>query len=180
VVRLCNENSIFSLHNKFDFFTIILIFNHQAFEEDIYMSVSINAVPNFDQLSVVNATNVLYDQVIPACEAKGIKLSKYGNHAGSGSLSSVEVYNKEKSDHELFNVPRIQNAFSALDQIVVATSQYKSGSYGLKHTVEEKQGEYITNGDLIAAMIVKGHTARFAKSGTPLGVNCEFKVKVRE
>lgn len=50
-----------------------------------------------------------------------------------------------------------------------------SGSYRLKHKIESFQHEYLSNGDCIVAMLVKGLTARFAKKGFPLRVNCEFK-----
>ncbi len=139
------------------------------------MTVSVKPVASFDQLSLEQAANVLYNNVIPACEAKGVKLSSYGNHAAQGSINSVEKYNERKAAHTLFNVARVQTAFGALDEMIQGRSQYKSGSYGLKHRVEEHQKDYITNGDLIAAMLVKGFQARFAKQGESLDVNCEFK-----
>lgn len=140
--------------------------------------VQMSAVPNFDVLPPNQAEQVLYEQLVPACEAQGIKLSGYGNHATQQSLSSVAEYNKEKAEHKLFNVARIQKAFSQVHHMVVDRSQYKTDSYGFKHVVEKSQGEYITNGDAIAAMLLHGYEARFGKRGQPVGVNCEFKVAV--
>ena len=141
------------------------------------VTVSVTSVDDFDQLSTKDANVIIDNHIIPACESKGVKLSSYGNHVGKGSLSGVEKYDEEKAAHQLFNVERIQKAFAALDAMVGQMSQYKTGSYGLKHTVENHQGEYISNGDLIVAMLLKGYDARFGKQTESMSVNCEFKVK---
>ncbi len=142
------------------------------------MVVKIGQVPNFDQLTEIQARDVLYDIVIPACERKGVMLSEYGNHSGEGSLVKVEKYTQDKAAYTLFNVSRVQRAFTELNAIIVNTSKYTANSYGLKHKVEASgRKEYLTNGDLIAAMLVKGYQARFGKRNEGLGVNCEFKVK---
>lgn len=140
--------------------------------------VSFRKVDDFDALSEEVATKILYDELVPACEAKEVKLSSYGNHAGSGSIVSVEKYSQDKANQELFNVKRVQKAYSAIPLITANASQYKSGSYGLKHYFERHpyQSEYITNGDLIAAMLVYGHKARFGTSNCE-NVNCDFMVK---
>jgi len=53
-----------------------------------------------------------------------------------------------------------------------------SDPYDLKHKVEKSfEGHHIYNGELIAAMILKGHPARFAKRGQALDVNCQFKAR---
>lgn len=144
--------------------------------------ISFDTVDDFHQLPLDEATNILYDGLIPACETKGVMLSSYGNHAGQGSLSNIEKYNQEKAEHKLFDVERIQKAFSSLHLIVQGTTQYKSGSYGLKHAVEnhfsQKDYKYISNGDLIVAMLLKGYDARFGKRTEAMDVNCQFKVKV--
>lgn len=143
--------------------------------------VSFREVDNFHQLPLEEATNILYNELLPICEAKGVMLSSYGNHAGQGSLSNVEKYNEEKASHQLFNVKRIQQAFASIHLIVQNTSQYKAGSYGLKHVVENHPSQteyrYISNGDLIVAMLLKGYEARFGKRTEAMSVNCEFKVK---
>lgn len=142
------------------------------------MTVSMNPVPNFNTLSVADATDIIYTQLIPACEEKGVKLSGYGNHAGLGSLVAVAKYNAEKAARTLFDVTRIQKIFAQLDHLLAPTVHFKRGSYGLKHFVEGIQKEYASNGDLIVAMLMKGYHARFAKKGEPLNVNCEFKAQL--
>lgn len=146
--------------------------------------VTFHAVNNFNQLTQDEATNIIYDQLIPALEAKGVLLSEYGNHRGRGTLVNVEEYNQKKAAHTLFNVERIQRAFASIPIIVQNVSQYKTGSYGLKHRVEEHSSQkangqigYITNGDTIVAMLLHGYEARFGKKNDDMAVNCEFKVK---
>lgn len=126
---------------------------------------------NFDKLSVEDATTVLYDQLVPACEANGIFLSSYGNNFGQGPVS---VYNTEKAQHGLFNVKQVQKVFTWAQNLQVRAS-YRRGSYDLKHSAEKAEG-YTANGELIAALILCGHCARFRKKGKPMDVNREFKI----
>ncbi len=142
------------------------------------VTISVGQVYDFDKLSEEQASQFIEEQVVPACENKGVKLSRYGNHTGGGSLVAVEKYDEEKLEHNLFNVSRSQSVFAPLDGIVVPATQYNTYSYGLKHTVEQSQGEYISNGDLIGAMLLKGYAARFGKQTEGMAVNCEFKAKV--
>ena len=148
------------------------------------MTVKFTAVPNFSQLPAPQARDIVYNQLVPCCEAKGVHLSKYGNHASMRALHSqnfphaMAEYSHNKSTNSLFNVDRIQRAFDFIRQNVSSTSKYQLRSYSMKHDVEKRQNEYLSNGDLIAAMLMNGYSARFAKRGEPLGVNCEFKAKV--
>lgn len=121
------------------------------------------------------ASRILYEEIIPACEAKGIKLSYYGNHASRETISSVEEYDRNKQDHRLFNVERIQRAFKCLDDVISKATVQSVGSYGFKHVVERHQGEYITNGDCIVAMLVKGYIADFGSEFPH--VNCQFNIR---
>lgn len=136
------------------------------------MTISIGLIQNFDQFSLETATRIIYDEIIPKCEAEGIKLSYYGNNAAKGSLCSVEQYDKEKKEHRLFDIKRIQKAFKCLDEVIAKTTVESVRSYGFKHVVERHQGEYITNGDCIIAMLLKNYKADFG-SPSPQ-VNCEF------
>lgn len=139
------------------------------------MTISINKVLNFDRLPVEAASRILYEEIIPACEAKGIKLSSYGNHSSRESLASVERYNRDKEEHRLFNVERVQRAFKCLDEVISNATVQSVGSYGFKHVVERHQNEYITNGDCIAAMLVKGYMADFGSENPH--VNCQFNIR---
>lgn len=138
------------------------------------MTISIGAIQSFDRFSLETATRIVYGEIIPRCEAKGIKLSYYGNHASIESIDSVERYDADKQNHRLFNIQRIQRAFKCLDEVIGKATVESIGSYGLKHVVERHQGEYITNGDCIIAMIAKGYIADFGSEG--LHVNCQFNI----
>lgn len=138
------------------------------------MTIALNTIQSFDQFSLETATRIVYDEIIPRCEAKGIKLSSYGNHASVESMVSVEQYNTEKQNHRLFNVARIQRAFKCLDEVMAKATVESVGSYSLKHVVERHQGESITNGDCIIAMIAKGYIADFGSQH--LRVNCQFNI----
>ena len=127
------------------------------------VTVSYPVVAGFDKLPTGEAEKILYNELVPACEKKGVKLSANGNNAAGTSICDVEKYTQEKAEHKLFNIERIQKAFASLDEIIQPASYYKAHSYSLKHTVERYQKEYLTNGDLIAAMLLKGHQARFGK-----------------
>lgn len=138
------------------------------------MTISIGTIQSFDQFSLETATRIVYDEIIPRCEAKGIKLSSYGNHASRESLASVERYDTDKQNHKLFNVQRVQRAFKCLDEVIGKATVESISSYGLKHVVERHQDEYITNGDCIIAMIAKGYLADFGSES--LHVNCRFNI----
>ncbi|MCG2462045.1 hypothetical protein K8352_14895 [Flavobacteriaceae bacterium F89] len=58
--------------------------------------------------------------------------------------------------------------FSKTDKINMNHS-----SYGLKHIVERGIGKYVSNGELIAAMILSGYRYK------AIDINCVFNVKVR-
>ncbi len=106
-----------------------------------------------------------------------MKLSEYGNHNSTQTLDPVATYEKKKAKSELFNVDRVQRAFAGLDQIVQPAGSYaKWTSYGCKHVVEKQQGAYLSNGDLVAAMLLRGYTATF-RENKKLSVNCRFKAK---
>lgn len=141
------------------------------------MTISIGAIQSFDQFLLETATRIVYDEIIPRCEAKGIKLSNYGNHASVKSIDSVERYDTDKQNHTLFNIERIQRAFKYLDEVIAKATVESVGSYGLKHVVERHQGEYITNEDCIIAMIAKGYIAHFGSEG--LHMNCQFNITHR-
>lgn len=141
------------------------------------MTVTFPRVWNFGDLPLDEAKDLLYNALVPACESKQVFLSQYGNHNALGSLKSMAQYVAIKARKELFNVERVQNAFKFISAHFLPSTRYTQGSYGLKHTIERIQGNYLSNGDLIAAMLMNGFTARFAKRGDPMSVNCEFKLK---
>lgn len=61
------------------------------------VTISFRQVPNFDQKTAQEADDILYNQLIPACEKKGVLLASFGNHASIGNLlCHAEQYNQEK------------------------------------------------------------------------------------
>lgn len=138
------------------------------------MSISINTVLDFDILPVEMASRILYDHLVPTCEKQGVKLSFHGNYASHEGIHLVEIYEKNKREEKLFNVERIQRAFSCLGHITTRTYE-AVGSYVLKHIIESYQNEYITNGDCIAAMLLKGYIAHFGSESPQL--NCRFSLR---
>ena len=63
---------------------------------------------------------------------------------------------------------------------VPSKSKHKYSSYRLKHVLEElkwteDQDKYVSNGELILAMMCAGYTPCF-KGASPKSLNCNFKV----
>lgn len=139
------------------------------------MAMLIRPIPNFDQLPVEKAYNILYDEIAPICKENGIKLSIYC----SQSLSSVKKYSKEKQRNRLCNVEKVQKIFKLLDEGVVNWVGQSIGLYGLRNILQRDKGEFITNGECIAAMLLKGYIADFALDRGKLDVNCQFYSKIK-
>jgi hypothetical protein len=119
----------------------------------------------------------LYDQVVLACDEKGVRLSREGNESARGLLHQ-DAYLQKRADRELFDVARVQQAFAGIPGMMRSYKTYRRGSYGLKHSVERLQRNYISNGDLIAAMLMRGYAARFGKRGEGTSLNAEFKADI--
>ena len=139
-------------------------------------TITLTSYIGFDKLSLEQATDVLYNKLIPQCEKKRVYLAQFGGCGGG--IVSRERYEEYKARKECFDVKRVQEVFAwAQTAPLRIYSTYKRGSYGLKHEVEDLPGQrYTSNGDLIAAFLLCGHTARFPKGGKP---NCDFKVAIK-
>lgn len=128
-------------------------------------------------LSDVNAvSDYIYNGLIPMLELRGILLSAYGNHAGRGSICSVAEYNSSKQigEQHRFDVARIVQVIPMLPAGLINRESQSSTSYGLKASVVERGiGGYISNGDFIVAMLLRGYSARFG-TASPNTVNCTF------
>lgn len=135
--------------------------------------VSFPKIPNFDQLQISKAQEIIYNELVPACRSQRVILTVEGNNRKCPNV----CYQYEKKNYTLLNVERIQKAFACLSQVVQRKDNKCTGSYGLKHVVERFQGEYITNGDLIAVMLLSGFAANFGKADKP-NINASFEVKV--
>ena len=124
------------------------------------MSVKINAIQGFDQLPINDATALIYDQLLPFCEKEKICLSEYGNDSVNKNRS-VEHYEVERKEHTLFNVEKIQKVYAVLPELVQANAKSSLRTADLAEKVEEKCGEKVSNGTVVAAMLLQGFTARF-------------------
>lgn len=144
------------------------------------MTIEFRRVDGFATMPAEEASAIIYDELLPVCEEKNVKLSEYGNHNAPGSVVPVREYESGKAAKKLFNIERIRRVIVELNRFIKEKSTYSDSSYSLKHKIEDKQGEYLTNGDLIVAMLVSGYAARFAKKDEPLDVNCFFKVEFSE
>lgn len=138
--------------------------------------VSIRAFPKFDELPIDMASQIIYSQVVPACEEKKVRLSNRGNQTSLLTEGAVEIYNQKTHTDTLFNVERIQAAFAILDDLFLPTVDFNtdSDSSDFRKDVERLQRESITNGDLIVALMLKGYSARFGT--TKESVNAHFQL----
>lgn len=142
------------------------------------VTVSTTPVPDFERLSVEEATQIIYTRVIGDCEAKGVKLSRDGNLTVIQYPELLEKYESLKLSRGLFDVGRVQRAFAAIPKEVRPLQSYRVTSGGLKHHVEAKQEDYLARGDLIVAMLLRGYGARFGKQTEGMKVDCDFKATV--
>jgi hypothetical protein len=140
------------------------------------MTVNFKVAIDFYLITLSQARDLVYGDIVPCCEESNVLLSSDGNLAGSEASSANTIYLKQRKDHKLFDVGRAQRAFRDLDRIVVQSERCRINSFELKHIVQEYQGgERVGNGDLILAMLAKGCPAHFGKKD---GLNCQFKVEV--
>lgn len=140
------------------------------------------AVDKFDRLSYKKASAILYGSLVPFCEKKGIFLSTYGNHNAPSSLSPVKAYHRSRDN--LFHVKDVQRAFHYVEKIFIPSEHYHN-SYDLKRRLEVhptytkgKAKRYVTNGDTIAALLLKGLRAQYVCNGVR-SVNLSFKIKIK-
>ena len=140
------------------------------------------AVYTFDKLSSKTASTILYDFLIPLCEKKGIYLSSYGNHNSPRSLLSVGKYHKSRDN--LFHTKNVQRIFRYAEDVFIPSTHYHN-SYKLKRGLEVhpvytkgKNKRYVTNGDTIAALLLKGFRAQYVYNSIRR-VNLSFKVKIK-
>ena len=140
------------------------------------------AVDKFDKLSYKSASTILYDSLVPFCEKKGVFLSTYGNHNAPRAMLTVKDYYKSRKRKQLFHVKDVQRAFHYVGKIFIF-SKHSHTSYTLKRYLEihptYTKGEdkrYIRNGDIIAALLLKGLRAKYVCDGTR-SVNLRFNIK---
>ncbi len=134
------------------------------------MAVQFRQVVGFAQMDRYQAEHIIYGELLPACEKQGIVLSRYGNLAYTGAPALDPKYYQIKEKKELFNIERIQKACRDID--FVAQNDPLLGYHSLKTKVES-QGEDITTGDLVVALLVRGHLADFH---LPRTMECDIRM----
>jgi len=94
----------------------------------------------------------------------------------------MRIKNITKNGFELPNEESQEVKIEELDDIIDFINTYfnmiknintKHSSYGLKHILERLMNKYISNGELITAMIICGYKY---KRYRPNGLNCHFNV----
>uniref|UniRef100_UPI003F499960 hypothetical protein n=1 Tax=Amycolatopsis sp. CA-096443 TaxID=3239919 RepID=UPI003F499960 len=73
------------------------------------------------------------------------------------------------------SLPNVVRVYLWLRQHVQPIKTPGHGSYGLKHIAEEVLGDYVSNGELIAAAIMAGYPM-----GKPHGPNVDFAMSKRD
>lgn len=122
------------------------------------MSVQFRRIDGFDRLPAEQAQNIIYGELLSACENAGILLYSYGNLAYEDAPEPDQKYRPLKENRDLFNIVRVQQAYQAI--VVVEANNSMLGFCGLKEKVEGQIGG-ITIGDLIVALLIRGHSANF-------------------
>lgn len=127
--------------------------------------VTFRKIYNFHKLSETDAKSIIYEELIPLCESFNIRLSFYGNHGSEESYETIDEYEKYKNNKTLFNVSKIQQAYCCISENLRLTRnmKYKLSLQSIKYVMEAhlKKFDFISPGDLIIAMLVKGYSAKF-------------------
>ena len=131
--------------------------------------IQIDEVKDFDSLSESDATDLVYNIVVPKLEEHGLMVSSYGNHAGRGSLYAYrfvpDPYEEWKSNRKLFDIKDVQIAYRFIKARCKRSRRYLHSSYSFKHDVEKNQKNsrgsgYFTNGDVLLAILIAGFHVR--------------------
>lgn len=95
------------------------------------------------------------------------------------NLSRAGFHNHDVPELEWVNEERINNIVSVIRPIVkkIKSINYRVSSYGIKHDVERRIGYYVSNGELIAAMIILGF--EYKRPIGSAGINCYFNVSMK-
>jgi len=80
---------------------------------------------------------------------------------------------------EWIDEERINNIVYVIRPIFkkIKSINYRVSSYGIKHDVERRMGHYVSNGELIASMIVLGF--EYKRPTGSAGINCYFNVSMK-
>lgn len=118
------------------------------------MTISFNKVLNFQNLSNKEAEKILYEELLPECEKKGVYLMPEGNRP-----DRKEEYEKLKNKREIFHIDGIQHGLNAVDFLYRPSSE---NNHVDKIAFEDHpKGGYLSGGELMAAMMLRGYPAKF-------------------
>jgi hypothetical protein len=152
-----------------------------------FMAITATRVENFNVLPIEEAEEIIYEALVPLCNASQVKLSSYGNHAGVNSNASVALYDTQKQEQKLFNVPLVQQVFEAIGKLNFVTSRRSSMSASQIAGIlvdqpgvpdEDKENGKYSTGNVTAAMMLHGFPAHFVVRNQPK-VSCEFKIEIK-
>jgi len=151
--------------------------------------MSTGAYVQFNGFQSQNLQEIISQEILPTLEKRGILLSDYGNHASQRSLRDpIEYWKKKKVGQLGFNESCIQACAARINDLMTPAGRYMlDTSYGIKAVFERylaqvqgKSGyQYISNGDMIMALLIKGYRLRFTHHGEKQ-VNPEVKAKYRD
>lgn len=126
--------------------------------------ISIPPVVNFHELPLDSAKEILYENVLASCEKKRVYLSPMG------TASDLEIYILQKTTEALFSVEKVQALFAQLVGLQ-KVENFEANVYQIKHALRSD----IKNGDLFAALLLRGFKIQFTE-GFPDCV-CNASVK---
>lgn len=126
--------------------------------------ISMPPVVNFHELPLESAKEILYENVLASCEKQHVYLSSMG------TASDLEIYILQKTKEVLFSVEKVQALFAQLVGLQ-KVENFEANVYQIKHAL----GSTIQNGDLFAALLLRGFKIQFT-AGFPDCV-CNASVK---
>lgn len=140
-------------------------------------AITMSRVENFGTMRPEECKHVIYEQLIPICEAAGILLSGYGNHQSPQSMCGVEEYQRHKEHMTLFSIESVQKAFNTVRSFYANSEFYFSPATSTEMTQTYKTiAREIKHGEFIVAMILQGFSAMF--EGKESSVGCTFKCRL--
>lgn len=146
----------------------------------------IDEVDNFDMLDLKDATDLVYQDIVPEMERTQLFLSYTGNHAAHDPMyeRDKDPYYDLKETQKLFDIKNVQLAYAFVYERCVNSHRYKYTSYGFKHAVERmcnnsRGHRYFRSGDVLLAVILNGHTIRLGnKSAREFFLHPQMKLKL--
>jgi hypothetical protein len=119
----------------------------------------------------------LFDAFDRVVEAEP-RLSSNGMGLSQGNAATLDERRAQFDDHRRSlrnSAPMVVRVYLWLDANIGKIKTPSRGSYGMKHVVENSLGEYVSNGELIAAALMAGYSMRDGG-----GLNPRFGMRKRD